>query len=73
MLFLPHRFNGACLVKNPYGNFRCQNLDNVRVSNNNTKHQFIPPLNDYLVPCFKIIQHIDLTEKLHIDAAGNVL
>ena len=46
---------------------------NVRVRNDNTKHQFMPLLNDYLDTCIKILQSIGLTEKLHIDADGNVL
>ena len=31
--FLPHLCNDACLVHNSDGTFRCQKLDNVRVSN----------------------------------------
>ena len=49
ILFVPHHCNEACLVNNPYGTFRCQKLDNVRVSNENIKHQFIPLTNDHSV------------------------
>ena len=55
MAFLPHRFNDACLIENPNGEFRCQKSDNVRFSNEKTKHQFMPPTNEYLVACLKIL------------------
>ena len=70
IIFLPHIFNHACLIKNTYGGFRCQKLDNVIVSNENKKLQFMPLPNDYSFTCLKILQHVGLTEKLHIDADG---
>ena len=70
---MPHSCNDTFLVKNPDGAFRCQKLDNVRVSNENTKHQCMPLPNDYSFASLKIIQRIGLTEKLHIDDDGNVL
>ena len=55
MAYLPRRCNDACLVNNPGGKLICRKLDNVRVSNDNTKHQFMTLPNDYLVTCLKII------------------
>ena len=73
MTFLPHHCNNTCLVNNPDRKFSCQKLDNVRVSNDNEKHQFMPLTNDYLVTCLKILQRIRLTEEIYIDADLNVL
>ena len=56
MAFLPDRCNGTCRVNNIDGTFRCQKLDKFRVINDNTKHQFMPIPNNYLVTYIKIIQ-----------------
>ena len=69
--FLPHHCNGAWLVNNPDGKFRCQKLDNVRVSNDKKSTNLWP--NDYSIACLKILQWIGLTKNLHIDADENVL
>ena len=58
--FMPHRFNEACLIHNLYGTFKCQIFDNVRINNDNTKHQLMPLPNDYLFACLRILQLIDL-------------
>ena len=71
-LFLPHRCNDACLVRNPDGSYRCRKIDNVKASADNTKHQYIPLPNDYSIPCLKILESIDLTDVLVIDDDGNV-
>ena len=73
MAFFPHSFNDACLVNDPYGAFRRQKLDNVRVSNDNTKHKCMPLTNDCLVTCLKILHRIGLTNNLHVNYGVNVL
>ena len=72
-LFLPHRCNDSCLVRNPDGTFRCRKIDNVRASDDNTKHMFMPLPNDYSIPCLKILQDIGLASELIIDNDGNVI
>ena len=73
MEFSPCLCNYELFLNNPYGIFMWQKTDNVRVRKDNTKHQFMPLPNYYSVTCIKILQWIGLTEKLHIDADGNVL
>ena len=36
--FLPHRYNGACLVCNLDKSFRYRKIDNLRANTDNTKH-----------------------------------
>ena len=45
----------------------------MRVINNNTKQQFMPLTNDYLVICIKILHHNGLTKKFCINVDGNIL
>ena len=73
MSFFSHICNGTCFLKNTDGEFRCQKLYIVRLSNDNKNHQFMPLPNDYSVVCLKIIQHVGLTEKIHMDASENGL
>ena len=40
--YLPHCCNNSCLVKNPDGTLKCQKLNYIRVSKENTRHQYIP-------------------------------
>ena len=49
--FLPHKCNDGCLVKNSDGTLRCRKLNNLHVSKENTKHQFMDLPNDYSVEC----------------------
>ena len=71
--FLPHRCNDGCLVKRPDGSLRCRKLDNLQISKDNTKHQFMPLPNGYSLQCLQILERIGLTEKLDYDDDGNIL
>ena len=71
--FCSHTCDDRCLVKNTDGSFRCRKLNNVKESEDNTKHTFKPLPNDYSVPCLRILEDIGLTSKLTIDEDGNVL
>ena len=71
-LYLPHRCNDACFMRNPDGSYRYRKIDNVKASADNTKYQYIPLPNDYSIPCLKIFESIDLTDVLVIDDDGNV-
>ena len=70
--FLPHRYNDSCLVKNKDGTFRCRKINNLEVSEDNTKHTYMELRNDYSVACLKVLESIGLTDTLSFDSEGNV-
>ena len=67
MKFSPHHCKESCILNSTYGALRCQKLDNMRVSKENTRRQFISLTNNYLVGCLQILQRIGFTDKLDID------
>lgn len=71
--FLAHRCNDSCLVRMPDGTLRCQKLNNVNISDDNTKHCFEPLPNNYSIECLQILEKVGLTDELEIDDDGNVL
>ena len=47
-MFLSHKCSDRCLVKTLDGNLRCRKLDNLKVSKDNTRHEFMSLRNFFL-------------------------
>ena len=49
--FLGHVCNSRCLVKTPTGEFRCQKVNYLKVSEDNTKHTYMEFNNEISKDC----------------------
>ena len=70
-MFLSHKCSDRCLVKTLDGNLRCRKLDNLKVSKDNTRHEFMSLPNFFSVECSRILDKIGFMEEIVLDSDEN--
>lgn len=69
-MFLGHKCDSRCLTRTDNGNFRCRKLNYLDISEDNTKHTFLPLPNTLPKDCLDRLIKIGMIDAIEINEEG---